>query len=168
MVEYVGAVLEVGWHGELIVRFGVGNDKVVPSLHLLPRAGQSIERCSWAVDPMLAMPNVVRLCISWCRSDASVEGIMILNRNEMEGDGRHGGLYLCEVICIDLRFVEKGSLTYNLSTLQIVCVMKDLTSIIRIVVGASIQTPSTVSVQADQAASHKCSRRARSCTILRT
>jgi hypothetical protein len=168
MVEDVGAVLKVGWHGELIVRFGVGDDKVVPSLHLLPRAGQSIERCSWAVDPMLAVPNVVRLCISWCRSDASVEGIVILNRNEMEGDGRHGGLYLCEVICVDPRSVEKGSLTYNLSTLRIVCVMNDLTSIIRIVVGASIQTPSIVSVQADQAAFQNCSPRGRSCTILRT
>jgi hypothetical protein len=65
MVEDVGAVLEVGRHGELIVMFGVGDDKVVPSLHFWPRACQSIEGCSWAVDPMLALSDVVRLCIIW-------------------------------------------------------------------------------------------------------
>ena len=65
MVEDTGTALEVGWESERIVDLGVGDDKIVPSLHLWSGPGKSIEGCLWTVDPMFAMPDVVRLCIDW-------------------------------------------------------------------------------------------------------
>jgi hypothetical protein len=104
MIEYVDAVLEVGWQGELIVRLGVGDHKVVPSLHLWPRAGQGIGRCSRTVDPMFTVSDVERLCIIWHRSNPFVEDILIFDGNEMESYCRHDGRYVFGEMLVSISY----------------------------------------------------------------
>lgn len=111
------AALQVGRKSEMVVRLGLDDDEVVPSLHVWTCACQSIERRLRTVDPMLAVAGVIRLGVSWCRSDSIEEGMLVADRDEVESDWGHDGLWIVQMLLLMfLKMVGRPGILIQAST----------------------------------------------------